>query len=491
MGSRASEFAETPVLTPRKLLAVLGIICLPHALLGACEASFAAPFGVAISVVVLWMTELLPVPVTALLVPLLSIVFGVSTVKQAFAPFGNEILALFLGCFLLSAAMGRHGFDKRLAGAIIGGYRGRLSGRSLGVIITCAAFFLSMWMSNTAATVIFVAIIGGFMEEVAARVKDPGVVRNLRLRLLLGAAFGASMGGIGTPIGSPPNLIAVEQLKGIGIEVSFLDWMLTMVPLGLLSLSVLFLVFELRFPVMRLDLSWARAEFRAALRQRGRMSGAEWVVAFAFGSAVVLWVLPDILGAVLPGHAITAAAKSRLSLGSVGLIAGLILFIVPHRRAGRWQPTLRWDDTQGIDWGTILLFGGGLTLGEMLERTGAAKAAGSFLVELGFTEPAVILLLVVFLAVVLSEFASNTAAAAIMLPLIVGFSENLSAMHGLERDFILAATVGASFGFMLPVSTPPNAIIFGTGHVPVRELMRTGVIFDLLGILLAVSFFLL
>jgi len=487
----ASEFADAPVVTPRKLLFILAALTLPVFLLTVGGAPFAAPFGVALSVITLWITELLPVPVTALLVPLLSILFGVSTVKQAFAPFGNEILALFLGCFLLSAAMARHGFDKRLAGAIIGGYRGKLTGRSLGVLIAGTAFFLSMWMSNTAATVIVVAIIGGFIEEVSARVKDVATVRKLQLRLLIGAAFGASMGGIGTPIGSPPNLIAVEQLASLGVEISFLEWMGTMVPLGLLTLLLLFIVFEFRYPLVHLDLSWARGEFRETLRQRGRMSGAERVVALAFGAAVILWILPDIVGALFPGHELTSALKSRLSLGSVGLIAGLILFVVPYRAGGRWQPTLRWEDAQGIDWGTILLFGGGLALGEMLERTGAAKAAGTFVVGLGLTDPVTVLVLLVLLSVLVSEFASNTAAAAIMLPLIVGLSESLPAMLGREQDFILAATVGASFGFMLPVSTPPNAIIFGTGKVPARELMRTGVIFDVLGILLAVGYFLL
>ena len=486
-----AESFEGPLLTPRKLLLVVGIIIGPYLGLSALGVPLAGPFGVALTTVALWMTELLPVPVTALLVPLLSILLGVSTVKQAFAPFGNEILALFLGCFLLSEAMRRHGFDKRLAAAIIGGYAGRLSGRSLSVLMTGTAFLLSMWMSNTAATIIVVAIIGGFMSEVAARIADDGIVRTLRLRLLLGAAFGASVGGIATPIGSPPNLIAVEQLRAIGIEVAFLDWLMTLGPLAVLILFLLLLIFEIRFPLPTLDLSWAREEFRRALRVRGPMSGAEWIVGAAFVAAVILWIVPDGLAALFPESALIAEAKRRLSLGTVGLLAGLLLFLIPYRREGRWHPTLRWNETRGIEWGTILLFGGGLALGEMLERTGAARAVGEFIVGLGLTDPVVVLFVFVLLAVVLSEFASKTAAAAIVLPLIVGFAESFPAMQGSERDFILAATVGASFGFMLPVSTPPNAIVFATGHVPARVLMRTGVWFDLLGILLAVGYFIL
>ncbi|MFM1848132.1 MAG: hypothetical protein RL417_1606 [Pseudomonadota bacterium] len=485
------EINDGPGLTPRRLVAVLAIIGAPFALLSFLGVPLAGPFGVAVSTILLWVFELLPLPVTALLVPLLSILFGVSTVKQAFAPFGNEILALFLGCFLLSEAMQRHGFDKRLAYTLIGRFPWSLTGRSLAIVMTATTFFISMWISNTAGTVIVVAIIAGFMNEVVERVHDKKAVRNLRLRLLLGAAFGASMGGIATPIGSPPNLIAVEQLSAIGIEISFLGWLIAVAPLAFLALGLLFLVFELRFPLPALELGWAKEEFRAALGRRGALVGAERVVAVVFVVAVLAWLLPDILSAVFPGSSSAALAKSRLTLGTVGLIAGTLLFVLPYRADGAWHPTLRWNEARGIEWGTILLFGGGLALGEMLERTGAAKAVGAFVVGLGFTEPAILLLAVVVLSVALSEFASNTAAAAIILPLIVGLSESLPALQGSEQEFILAATVGASFGFMLPVSTPPNAIIYGTGFVSARELMRTGVIFDILGILLAVGYFLL
>jgi len=475
--------------TPGRALAVLGIIALPTAILTGCGVELAAPFGVALSVIVLWMTELVPLPVTALLVPVLTILFGIAPVKIAFAPFGNEILALFLGCFLLSAAMRRHGFDKRLACALIGGCAGRLTGRSLVVVTTTTAFVLSMWISNTAATVIVVTIIAGVLPALTERVAGGAVIGNLRLRLLIGAAFGSSIGGIATPIGSPPNLIAVEHLRTLGHEPSFMGWLLKMSPLALVFLGALFVIFEARLPIPRIDLSWIKDDFRRALVERGALVGGEAVVAAVFLLAVGLWCAPDIVAAVAPESAFAAATRARLSLGSVGLIAGLLLFLIPYRAPEGWHPTLRWRDAAEIDWGTIVLFGGGLALGDMLERTGAARAVGDYVVGLGVTEPIAILFVFVVLSVVLSEFASNTAAAAIMLPLIVGCIEALPVLVGFESALILAATVSASFGFMLPVSTPPNAVIYGTGYVSATELRRTGVLFDLAGVGLVVLYF--
>lgn len=475
--------------TPGRALAVLGIIALPTTILTLCGVGLAAPFGVALTVIVLWMTELVPLPVTALLVPVLTILFGITPVKVAFAPFGNEILALFLGCFLLSAAMRRHGFDRRLACMLIGWCAGRLTGRSLVMVTTATAFVLSMWISNTAATVIVVAIIAGILPALEERVEGGAVIGNLRLRLFIGAAFGASIGGIATPIGSPPNLIAVEHLRTLGHEPSFVGWLLQMGPLALVFLGVLFVIFEVRLPLPHLDLSWVRADFRRALSERGPLVGGEAVVAAVFVGAVGLWCAPDIVAAVAPESGVAAATKARLSLGSVGLIAGLLLFLIPYWTPAGWRPTLRWRDATEIDWGTIVLFGGGLALGDMLERTGAARAVGDYVVGLGLTEPFAILFVFVVLSVVLSEFASNTAAAAIMLPLIVGCIEALPVLAGYESALILAATVGASFGFMLPVSTPPNAVIYGTGYVGAGELRRTGVFFDLVGVGLVVLYF--
>jgi sodium-dependent dicarboxylate transporter 2/3/5 len=441
--------------------------------------------GILAMMVVFWVTEALPLAVTALIGPVLAIILGVAPARAAFAPFADPIIFLFIGSFMLAEAMFVHGLDRRIA-------FGALSSRAVGgspVRILCVygavGTAISMWISNTATTAMMFPIGLSIVAHMTAGRESEKGSRDFATAMMLITAFGASVGGIGTPIGTPPNLIGIGMLNRIaGIQISFFQWMLFAVPIVVLLFSYLVVYFyfsSLRH--LRVDPGRA-ALIHDELQRLGPLSPGQRNVLIAFATTVFLWLLPGILTIVGAGGSAFDRAYAAAMPESVAAMSGaILLFLLPVNWRGR-QFTLRWKEAVRIDWGIILLFGGGLAMGELAFSTGLAEAMGRGITS-WLPAKTALLLTIVFTAVgiIMSEAASNTASANMIVPVAIAVAQ-AAGINPLQPA--LGATLGASMGFMMPISTPPNAIIYSSGHVPITAMMRHGIGLDIVGFVLIV-----
>jgi sodium-dependent dicarboxylate transporter 2/3/5 len=464
-----------------RLVVVLLILILPPLLFWSLGFQQWQVLAVVVSVIGLWLSEALPLPVTGLLVPVLACFYGLLPAAKAFEQFGSDILFLFLGCFLISRSMEKHGLDRRIAYFLLGRCMMGNSFFSINLVIGLASFVLSMWISNTSAAAIMTVITVGILSSLDSKLPDAETRSKVSTRLLLTCAFAASIGGLATPIGSPPNLIALKFLEDSGITISFIEWVIVGLPISLAMFVILLGLFQYLFPLKGLVLPGVKEDFSESLRNLGPMKTGEIQIAAIFALTISLWILPDLLISVLPDNSLVLSIKSRLSMSMVGLFGALLTFVLPVQQDQHQGPNLKWSETNNIDWGTLLLFGGGLTLGLLIEKSGIAKDLGQLLFSGEANSLLVMTILVVIVSIILSEFASNTAAAAILIPLIISACIAKGEPTQVTTSIVLAATFGSSFGFMLPVSTPPNAIIYGTGKVSAAQMRRAGVLFDILG----------
>jgi sodium-dependent dicarboxylate transporter 2/3/5 len=436
--------------------------------------------------VVLWMSEALPLAVTALVGPVLAIVLGVAPARTVFAPFADPIIFLFIGSFMLAEAMFVHGLDRRIA-------FGALSSRAVGgsamrilVVYGLVAAGISMWISNTATAAMMYPIGLSIVAHLTAGQESNADSREFATVMMLITAFGASIGGIGTPIGTPPNLIGVGMLSRIaGIEISFFEWMALGLPIVFLTFAFLIVYFYFR-TLRRLKLQTGQADaLRAELERLGPMSTGQRNVLVAFAVTVVLWLTPGVLAIAGAGSSRVARWFSAAFPESVAAVAGaLLLFVLPiNWRARRF--TLTWEQAVRIDWGIILLFGGGLAMGELAFSTGLAESFGKGITSwLPVHSTFALTVLFTGAAVVMSEAASNTASANMIVPVALAVSQ-AAGVPPLEPA--LGATLGASMGFMMPISTPPNAIVYSSGYVPIGAMMRHGIVLDVVGFLVIVT----
>lgn len=422
-------------------------------------------------VLVWWITEAVPLPATAVFGPALAVVLGVEPARDAFPPFGDPVIFLFLGSFLLARAMSVHGLDRRLAGAVLALPAASATPVRVVLSFTALSAGLSMWLSNSATTAMLYPIALGV---VGSLVPGGGKGSPLARAVLLACAYGASIGGIATPVGSPPNLVAIGQIASLaGIRVGFVSWMLLALPLTLAMLAATLAILALR--LRRRGGPVARRAPRGA--GSGPMSPGERSVTFAFLATVTCWVAPGILGLLLGSdHPVAAALTRALPEGAVAVLGAALLFILPAGGEGK-RRALSWEEAVGIDWGTLLLFGGGLSLGGAMFRTGLSEAVGHGLVAATGVSTTVGLTVVfsVF-AIFFTEVTSNTAAATMLVPLAIAAAQAAGAS---PLEPALGCALGCSMAFMLPVATPPNAIVYGSGLVPLPTMIRAGFFLNL------------
>ena len=436
--------------------------------------------------VVLWVTEALPLAVTALIGPVLAVVLQVGNARTVLAPFADPIIFLFIGSFMLAEAMFTHGLDRRIA-------FGALSSRAVGgsptrilFVYGAVATGISMWISNTATTAMMFPIGLSIVAHLTHGREALPASRNFATAMMLMAAFGASIGGMGTPIGTPPNLIGLGMLERIvHVRITFFQWMLLGVPLA--TMLFLFLVVYFRWRLLGgLTIDAERsAHIHEELRKLGPMSVAQRNTLVAFGITVALWLFPGVL-------AILGFGDSRLARGYeaavpeavAAMIGAILLFILPVSwRARRF--TLTWEQAVGIDWGIVLLFGGGLAMGALAFSTGLAESMGRGITAwLPVHTKFSLTVLFTAVAIVMSEAASNTASANMIVPVAIAVAQ-AAGVDPLEPA--LGATLGASMGFMMPISTPPNAIVYSSGHVPITAMMRHGIALDVAGFVAIVA----
>jgi sodium-dependent dicarboxylate transporter 2/3/5 len=425
-----------------------------------------------------WATEAVPVPVTALLSSVLAIVLGVAPAKTVLGAYGDPIIFLVIGSFILAQAMRVTGLDRRFAFALLRHrWATRTPSRILATvgIATCG---ISLWVSNTATTAIMLPVGVGILSGLGAA-GDPRASR-FPIGLLLMLTWGSSV-AVGVPVGSPPNLIAIGMVRDLaGRRLTFVDWVAVTLPLTAAMLLACWLLLRWLYREQPGAVSDIQAYVAAERAKLGPWSRAEVNVAAVFLVACALWTLPGLVGlAASPEAPFTRALETYLPESAVGLLAAVLLFVLPTdlRRASF---TIEWTQAARIDWGTVVLFGGGLALGRLMFDTKLAAVMGGAIVRASGVEGVWGLTAVaIVIGVLLSEASSNTAAASMVLPVVIAVAQGT----GLSPvPPALGATLGASFGFMLPVSTPPNAIVYGSGLVPLREMIRSGIWLDVVGV---------
>jgi sodium-dependent dicarboxylate transporter 2/3/5 len=443
-------------------------------------------------VIVYWLTEPIPIPVTAVLALAMCIIFGVASADDVFGAFASSTIFLFIGAFIIAQAMMTHGLDRRFAFRVLS--LPGIASSTYTVIIAFGAIaaLLSAFISNTATAAMLLPIGLGMMGVLSGLVSDQsgGQADPSRLRfgtaLMLMIAYGASVGGLLTPIGSPPNLIGIGFIEEqTGTSISFFQWVVTALPIVLLMFIALcvILIFLNRPEVRRIT---GAGQYVAEERRKlGPISTGERNTLIAFGVAVTLWMLPGFVNLFLgEDSALYGFLSDRMDEGVVAIIAASLLFLLPVNWSER-RFTMNWNEAVRIDWGTILLFGAGITLGTLLSETGLAKTIGQGIAAgLGVTSLVAITVLATVVAVLISETTSNTASVGIVVPIVIPIANAV----GVEPLIpALAAIFGASYGFMLPVSTPPNAIVYGSGMIPITKMVRSGIFFDVIGVILIVA----
>lgn len=431
-----------------------------------------------------WISETLPLGATSLLPLALFPLLGVTTTREAAAPYANDLVFLFLGGFILAAGLERWRAHARLAYGIVGAIGVGPRRIVLGVMV--ATGFISMWISNTATAAMMFPIvlaIGGLFGDDAG-----GDARRIRISLMLGMAYAASIGGMATLIGTPPNLIfagTVQQLTGE--HIGFVSFMSYGLPLAVILIPLtwallVFGLFRVRVGEGSTDGEEARRLLEERRRELGRLGGGERRVMLIFGLTALAWLLrePKAFGAfTLPG---ISTFFPNVSDASVAITGALLLFVLPAGGADGWRrPLLTWPEASRISWGTLLLFGGGLSLAAAMESTGLATWLGGLLQGLQGMPTPIIYLGLGTLVLVLSEIGSNTAVAAMIMPVAASMA---GAMGQPPVALMLVAALAASAGFALPIATPPNTIVFGSGEVSTRDMARAGLILDAMAVVL-------
>jgi solute carrier family 13 (sodium-dependent dicarboxylate transporter), member 2/3/5 len=467
----------------------------------------------------LWVTGALPLAVTALSIPVLLTVFGVyADLDAALTGFADHLIFLFIAGFMLANALQKYDIDRRIAlwlMSVMGS-----SPRRLVLAVMLATAFLSMWVSNTATAAMMTPIALGVLSQVLGRetveaakatdaadspdsspMPDGGTVAadeafsNLHVSMLLGTAYAASVGGVGTLIGTPPNAVLASQLNEIlGYEIGFAQWLLIGIPIVAITLPLVWYVLTyLLYPPQIDDVSDARKMARQYLEEEGELSPRGKRVALIFTGTALLWVvggLGDFIGPYLPSAwAVTLFGGEGTSVFGVDGHQGMLYYVVVGLLsvpALVLADTMEWDDLVDIDWGTILLFGGGIALADALATTGATKwIADSVFTSLTGAPIVLVVAVVVLLVIFLTEMTSNTATATIIVPILISIGSVFAATLGLTdvaaAVFLsVSGAIAASFAFALPVATPPNAIVFGSGYLKQEQMMRAGVVLNLI-----------
>ncbi|MFI6291735.1 SLC13 family permease [Nonomuraea sp. NPDC050790] len=439
-------------------------------------------------VIVAWITEAVPIPVTAALGLALCVLTGVAPAADVFGAFASSTIFLFIGSFIIAQAMMVHGLHRRFAFRMLSLPGVARSTYSTVIVLGVTTMLLSAFVSNTATTAMLLPIALGIVTALSGFVAEGADPQRLRFAtaMMLMLAYSASIGGLLTPIGSPPNLIGrgfIEEATGRSIP--FFTWVITALPIVLVMFAALAVILLwLNKPETRRISGAAEyiAQERAAL---GPLSRGERNTLIAFATAVVLWITPGVV-ALIAGDTspLYKAVLARIDEGVVAVLAAALLFVLPVDWRARTF-TLTWNQAVRIDWGTILLFGSGIALGTLLSKTGLAKTTGAAITSaLGVSSLLGLTILAVVVAILISETTSNTASVGIVVPIVLP----IAAAAGVNPVIpALAAVFGASFGFMLPVSTPPNAIVYGSGMVPITKMVRSGVVFDIIGAVLIVA----
>ena len=434
-----------------------------------------------------WILETVPIAATALIPLLVLPLLGIASMQEAAAPYANPVIYLFFGGFILAAAFESCGLHRRLALTLLRVVGTRPDRMVLGFMIACG--FVSMWVSNTAATLMMLPLVKSVLTQSVSRHDDGSVTASasasddaradFERAMLLGIAYAATIGGFGTLVGSPPNaLLAGFVAQTHGIRFGFLDYMLIGVPMVVIAIPLCWLVltrlaFRVRGDATMVDATALEVERRGL----GVMTRRERFVAVVGACTAAAWISQPWLSTIVPG----------LTEAGISVACAVALLAVPLDRA--WRPALDWKTAESIPWGVLILFGGGLSLASAIQGSGLAGWIGGTVQGLRALPPLVLIVMVTTMITMLTEFTSNTATAAAFLPIASSL-----ALGADVNPIVLSVAAGlaASNGFMLPVGTPPNAIAFASGKLSTPQMVRAGLLIDLIFIVLisAAAYFL-
>ena len=437
--------------------------------------------GIAALMAVWWMTEAVPLPVTSLLPLILFPLTGVLNLDQAAPPYANKFVFLFLGGFMIARAVEKWDLHRRIALLTVLGAGTQPTRLIAGFMIATAG--LSMWISNTASTVMMLPIGMSLVVLVRDHMKHDSdgdrSGQNFATCMMLGIAYSASIGGLATLVGTPTNLFLAGFASDNDIELSFGRWILFAAPLAIVLLVVAWLLLtRFVFPIRVRDIPGGRGLIQRELASMGNMSRGEWIVLCVFALTATAWVAREpltnwtwLVERVPP--------VGRVNDSIIALIGACSLFLIPVD-VKRGEFALDWDTAVQIPWGVLLLFGGGFCLAEAMKASGLARWIGEGVEDLELSA-FFLMLAVTAMVVFLTELTSNTPTVAAFLPILFGVANEL----GFDPMFLLVpATLAATCAFMLPVATPPNAIVFGSGHIAIRSMAKAGFWLNLVSIAL-------
>lgn len=413
-----------------------------------------------------WISEAVPIPAASLLPLLVVPLAGIASIKAVSAPYAHPLIYLFLGGFLISIAMERWHLHKRIAlkTMLLAGTKPSI--QILGMMLVTA--FLSMWMSNTATAVMMLPIALSVIQIVKDRDPDNSAFGKA---LLLSIAYGASIGGIATLIGTPPNALMAAYLSdSYNIEIGFSDWMKLGVPVSIAMLAICWIwLTKISYKVDQAGEVSARSVFQKQLDGLGKMSPGEKKVLMIFALAALGWIFRPYIGKL-----------TGLSLSDTGIAiaAALLLFTLPVK-SGSDERVLDWESAKKVPWGILILFGGGLTLAAQIKGSGLAEFIAHQIEGASAVSLIVSVLIITTAITFLTEITSNTATAAGFLPLLGPVAESVT---GTPLVWVIPAAIACSCAFMMPVATPPNAIVFGSGMLKIKDMMKAGFLLNIIAI---------
>ncbi|MDF9277617.1 DASS family sodium-coupled anion symporter [Arthrobacter sp. EH-1B-1] len=444
-------------------------------------------------VFILWVTEALPIPASSLLAIGLCVVLQVPDLAPdagdsadfIYSAFSSSTLFLVIGGFILARAMTVHGLDRRFALFVLSIPGVAKSTFRVAIAFGLIAALISAFISNSAAAAMLLPLGVGIVRAVGPEVASSAGIKNatktkFATSVMLMIAYGASVGGLLTPIGSTANVVGLGFLQEqTGTEISFLRWSSLTAPIAVVLFIVLCIVLLTMNKPEIGRLHNARDYVLEERGKLGQLNRGEWNTLACFILAIIMWVGPSVLSTMEAEPGSLLAGFLALDIGTAAVLAASLLFFLPTNWPKR-EFTLSWKQAANIDWGTVLLVGAGLVLGALMFNTGLAEVVGTGMAEgLGLDSRIAVVVLSVILAIVISETTSNTASVGVVVPIVIP----IALAVGLDPTIpALAAVFGASCGFMLPVSTPPNAIVYGSGMVPITKMFRTGLVFDIIAV---------
>jgi sodium-dependent dicarboxylate transporter 2/3/5 len=413
---------------------------------------------------VFWITEAIPIPVTALLPLVLFPLLGLSNIADAAVPYSNPIILLFLGGFVIALAMQKWNLHRRVAITLISALGTKPRRIILGFLVSST--IVSMWVSNTATALMMLPIATSVVALLPSDARGSRALRGFGTALLLSVAYGSTAGGMATLIGTPPNALLAAYVNSVyHLDIGFAQWMLLGVPVTLIALpAVHFVLTRVSFRLGTTEVPGMKALLTEERSRLGRVSRGELSVAIVFVLTALGWIFQPLIARVAP----------LVSDTTVAIAGAVALFMIPVN-VRRGEFVMDWDATRTLPWNVLLLFGGGLSLAGMIEKHGLSHYLGGLSSNLGGVPVVATACLVCFLILMLTELTSNTATAATFLPIVAATAVSLGQNPLL---FLIPAALASNCAFMLPVGTPPNAIVFGSGFITLPQMAKAGFILE-------------